>query len=516
MAPAAPVRIAIGQFMEESNTFVRQRADLEHFRATQLLYGDEIVQRLGGTRAEVGGFLDVLGPAGVEVVPTVAANAVSSGPVTRVTFDHVKNAFLERLAAAGSVDGVLLALHGAMVLEDAPDGEGELLAAIRKAIGPAIPLVATLDLHATITPRMVQEADALVGYDTYPHIDLYETGARAALLLLRAVRGEARPVTLFARSPMLVPAEGQGTDDQPMAGLMTEAKRLQGRPGVLAVSLFPVQPWLDIAETGFSVVAVADGSRRAAEIEPMVRQLAWQAWERRRAFTANLLTVDEAIHRALASEGGPFVLSESADSTGSGSPGDGAHVLERLLALGVRERCLVTVVDAPAVARAIAAGVGAEVVATVGGTLDPRYNRPVPVSGRVRILSDGRFISSDKKTAGVEFQMGRAAVIEVGSVAVLVTTRPAFTFDPALYRSVGLEPRDAKIVVVKSPLQFRDGYGDIARACWVVDTPGPSTARVERLDWRHRSRPLFPFEDDFEPEIRAVLGTGRGSGEDGR
>jgi microcystin degradation protein MlrC len=507
------VRIAIGQFMEESNTFVRQRADLEHFRATQLLYGDEVIARLRGTRAEVGGFLDVLEPAGVEVIPTVAANAVSSGPVTRATFNHVRDALLERLAAAGPVDGVLLALHGAMVLEDAPDGEGEFLAAIRKAIGPAVPLVATLDLHATITPRMVQEADALVGYDTYPHIDLYETGAKAAALLLRTVRGEIHPVTLFARAPMLVPAEGQGTDDEPMAGLMAEAKRLQARPGVLAVSLFPVQPWLDIPDTGFSVMAVADGPRRAAEIEPMLRQLAWQAWERRRRFAADLLTVDDAIRRALDAEGGPFILSESADSTGSGSPGDGAHILERLLALGVQARCLVTVVDAPAVAHAIAAGVGADVSTTVGGTLDPRYNRPVPIRGRVRILSDGRYVSSDKKTLGVEFQMGRAAVIEVGRIAVLATERPAFTFDPALYRSVGLEPRDAKIVAVKSPLQFRDGYGGFARACWVVDTPGPSTARVERLDWHQRARPLFPFEDDFEPEIRAVLGPGRGGTE---
>jgi microcystin degradation protein MlrC len=157
--------------------------------------------------------------------------------------------------------------------------------------------------------------------------------------------------------------------------------------------------------------------------------------------------------------------------------------------------------------------VGSEIATTVGGTLDPRYNRPVPIAGRVRILSDGRFVSSDKKSAGVEFHMGRAAVIEVGRIAVLATERPAFTFDPALYRSVGLEPRDAKIVVVKSPLQFRDGYGGFARACWVVDTPGPSTARVERLDWHHRSRPLFPFDDDFEPEIRAVVGSRRDGAE---
>jgi microcystin degradation protein MlrC len=499
------VRIAIGQFMEESNTFVRQRADLEHFRATQLLYGDEVVARLRGTRSEVGGFLDTLGPAGAEVVPAVAANAVSSGPVTRATFGHVRDALLDCLRGAGRLDGVLLALHGAMVLEDAPDGEGELLGAVRAVIGPAVPLVATLDLHATITPAMVEAADALIGYDTYPHVDLYETGVKAARLILRAAGGEVRPVTLFARAPMLVPAEGQGTSHEPMAGLMAEAKTLEARPGVLAVSLFPVQPWLDIPRTGFSVMAVADGVERARTIEPMVRQLAWRAWELRGRFRVELLPVDEAIRRALAAEGGPFVLSESADSTGSGSPGDSAHVLERLLALGVRDRCLVTVVDAPAVGRAIVAGVGAEVATTVGGTLDPRYNRPVPVRGRVRLLSDGRFTGSDRKSAGIEFGMGRAAVIEVGGIAILATERPAFTVDPAFYRSAGLEPRDAKIVVVKSPLQFRDGYGPLAKACWVVDTPGPSTARLERLLWERLTRPLYPFDDGFEPDIQAVV-----------
>jgi microcystin degradation protein MlrC len=502
------MRVAIGQLMEESNTFVRQRADLAHFRNNQLLCGDEIVTRLRGTRVEVGGFLDALGPAGVEVVPTVAANCVSSGPVPRATFDTLVGDLLGRLAAGGPVDGVLLALHGSMVLEDESDAEGELLAAVRRQVGPAVPVVATLDLHAHVTPRMVQAADALVGYDTYPHVDLYETGVKAAALLLRALRGEVRPVSLLAKAPMLVPAEGMGTGDEPMVGLMAEAKRLEQRSGMLSVSLFPVQPWLDVPGTGFSVVAVADGAARAAASEAAVRELAWRAWELRRRFEANLLPVDEAIRRALALDGGPVILSESADSTGSGSPGDSAALLERLLALGVRERCLTTVVDPEAVARAIAAGVGVEVTTPVGARLDPRWGRPVEISGRVRVLSDGRFTFSDRKARGTEGAMGRAAVIEVGRIAVLVSERPVFSFDPAFYRSVGLEPADAKIVGVKSPLQFRDGYGAFARAMWVVDTPGPSTASVARLDWQHRSRPLFPFEDDFEPAIRTVIGPG--------
>jgi microcystin degradation protein MlrC len=500
------MRIAIGQFMEETNTFVRQRADLEHFRANQLLAGEEVVTRLRGTRVEVGGFLAVLEPAGVEVVPTVAANCVSSGPVTREAFDAIAGELLGRLAVAGPLDGVLLALHGAMVLEDDPDGEGALLAAVRRQVGARVPIVATLDLHGTITARMVEAADALVGYDTYPHIDLYETGVKGARLLLETVRGAVHPVTLFARSPMVVPAEGMGTGDQPMAALLADAKRLEARPGILSVSLFPVQPWLDIPLTGFSVVVVADGPKRAEEIEPVVRDLAWRAWEARRAFRADLLPVDEAIRRALQADGGPFVLSESADSTGSGSPGDGAHVLERLLALDVRARCLVPVVDQAAVARAIEAGVGTEVSVSVGGRLDPRYNRPVAITGRVHILSDGRFVGSDQKSRGTEGRMGRAAVIEVGAISVLVTERPAFTVDPAFFRSVGLEPREAKIVVVKSPLQFRDGYGGFAKDLWVVDTPGPSTARLDRLVWQRVSRPLYPFDDDFEPEIRSVVG----------
>jgi microcystin degradation protein MlrC len=256
---------------------------------------------------------------------------------------------------------------------------------------------------------------------------------------------------------------------------------------------------------GFSVLAVVDGPRRAAEVAPMLRQLAWRAWESRGAFRADLLPVDEAIHRALALDAGPAVLSESADSTGSGSPGDSVAVLSRLLALGVTERCLATVVDPAAVARAIETGVGRDLTVSVGGALDPRYSTPVTLTGRVRTLSDGRFTFSDKKNRGSEGQMGRAAVIEVGRIAVLVTERPAFTVDPAFYRAVGLEPGDARIVVVKSPLQFRDGYGAVARALWVVDTPGPSTANLTRLTWTRRSRPLYPFEDAFEPSIECVV-----------
>ncbi len=278
---------------------------------------------------------------------------------------------------------------------------------------------------------------------------------------------------------------------------MDEAKQLEQAPGILSTSLFAVQPWLDVPDIGFSALAVVDGPERAPSASEALRRIVRTAWEARHRFDAELLDVDDAIRRALALDGGPIVLSESADGTGAGSPGDSAAVLARLLALGVQERCLVSVVDAPAVAAAIAAGVGTEITVPVGGTLDPRYSTPVEITGRVRVISDGRFVFSGSEFTGTEGRMGRAAVIQAGSISVLVMEQPAFTIDPAYYRSVGLEPRDAKIVVVKSALQFRDNYGPFAREMWVVDTSGPSTANLGRLTWEHIPRPLFPFDDDF-------------------
>ncbi len=185
-------------------------------------------------------------------------------------------------------------------------------------------------------------------------------------------------------------------------------------------------------------------------------------------------------------------------------------MLARLLALDVRARCLVSVVDPPAVEAAFAAGVGAGVAVSVGGAIDARYNQPVPLSGRVRVLSDGGFVYAGKEFTGEEASMGRAAVVETsGGIAVLLMEQPVFTTDPSYYRSVGLEPSHARIVVVKSALQFRDGYGDFAEELWVVDTAGPSPANLARLDWHHLTRPLYPFDDDFEPELRTTVGSHR-------
>ncbi|MBV9354602.1 MAG: M81 family metallopeptidase [Chloroflexi bacterium] len=504
------MRIAIGQFQEESNTFVLQRADLDFFARNTLLYGEDVVRVLRGSHAEMGAFLDVLAESEAEVVPLLAAHSVSSGPVPRATFERLLSDLLRRLAAAGRVDGLLLSLHGAMVLDDAPDADGEILAAARAQLGPDIPIVASLDLHGHITLLMVEAASGLVGYDTYPHVDLYEAGAKAARMVLAAARGELHPVTVLAKAPIVVPAEGMGTSDQPMADLMAWAKDLERQPGVLSTSLFAVQPWLDVPDLGFAVVVVTDGLERAHRAAAPAREIAASAWSRRHEFDAELLSVDDGIARGLAVQRGPVVLSESADGTGAGSPGDSAAVLERLLALDVQARCLVSVVDPPAVAEVFAAGVGADVALSVGGAIDPRYNRPVPLRGRVRLLSDGRFVYAGKEFTGEEASMGRAAVVETeGGIQVLLMEQPVFTTDPSYYRAVGLEPSQARIVVVKSALQFRDGYGDFAEELWVVDTAGPSPANLARLDWHHLTRPLYPFDDAFQPEISTTLGARR-------
>ncbi len=500
-------RVAIGEVKQESNSFSPFRTTVASFEDGYLLFADEVTARLRGTNSEVAGFLDA---SGMEFVPTVAAWSLSGGPLTRQTFDLLRGELLRRVRAAAPVDGVLLSLHGAMLVEDIDDPDGELLAELRDEIGSDIPLVATLDLHANVTRLMVESASALVPYRTYPHVDQRETGARAARLLMRMVQEGLRPVTALEKLPLLVPAENQQLTHGPMAELMRQATALETRPGIVSAALLPVQPWLDVPELGFSVLVTAAADAQLARRE--ARRLASSVWHRRRAFEVELVPVDEAISRALAQPGGPVVLADSADSTGSGSAGDSTAILEALLHTPLSGPALLTVVDPEAVSAAHEAGLGARVTIPVGGKIDHVYNRPVQVVARVQcLLVDGRFRLTGPAFTGLEVNMGRAAVLEAGWVKILLTERRVWTIDPALYRAAGLDPAAARIVVVKSPNAFRAAYESIASEIIVVDAPGASTSNYSRLPYRKIPRPMHPLdamEDRDWPPDTAPLSAG--------
>ena len=482
------MRIAFGALRQETNTFVPGRSTLQWFHDDHLLFGDEIYS-LRGTRHELAGFLSAMEGSGHTLIPLIAGQAVSGPPCDTETLAWICREFTERVQAAAP-DAIFLALHGALVCESDEDAEGALLERLRALVGPDLPIYVTLDMHAHVTARKVRHADAIVGYKTFPHVDLYETGVHAAHLLA----GERRPAVALSKRPMVLPAENHyTTGGGPMDPILAAAVELERSGQALAVSVFPTQPWLDVTDLGFNVVVVSNaGAETTQRMADAVADLAWE--QRQRFLDLPLLPPAEAVRRAMAAPQGPVVISESSDGTGAGSPGDSAALLKELLVLRLDKPTYLTITDTAAVARCISAGVGATVTVAVGHAKSPDLGVPVSVTGQVRLISDGHFTFEGENFRGVVGQMGRTAVLQLGSLSLVITERPAWTFDPAIYRSVGLEPRQAQLVVVKSALQFKDRYAPMAQAIYYADTPGYSTANLATLNWRHVRRPLFPLD----------------------
>lgn len=491
------VAIAIASLLQESNTFSPVYTRYADFSP---VFGQAAFDRHAGKLTEMGGFIDVLTRARKAIAPVGAGWAITANRLLRDDFHRLMEQYSRALAALPKPEAVLLAMHGAQTAEGEDDVEGHLLSRFRKIVGPDVPIVLTLDLHANVTAAMVRLATALCGYHTYPHVDMFETGQKAARLLLRILRGEVQPVMRWRKLPLIVNAENQQTAHGPAHTLFSRAQQLERAGRAEAVSIFPVQPWLDIREMGSAVVVVNNGDERTAD--RAAAQLAQKFWDIRRKFEPHLIPAEEAIAQALRTKGGPVVLAESSDSTGSGSPGDSTGVLKHLVRAPLTGPAAIFLVDPAAVRALRAAGVGATVSLKIGGAFDRKHSRPVKVKGRVRLISDGRWTARARGyNTGIETDMGGAAVLETGVnglVRVLIAERSAMTVDPELFRSHGIDPAHCHIVVVKSPNGFRAAYGPLARRILVVDTPGVSSARLADLPWKRIDRPIYPLDPDLE------------------
>jgi len=481
--------VAVASIVQESNDFSPLRT---HYEDLDFVFGKAVIVRHQNALTEMGGFLSVLSQARRKTIPLCAGWAVSGGRMLHRDFRRVREEFTHQLMELQKPEGLLLALHGAQTAGSEPDVAGALLAIARERLGQKIPIVATLDLHANVTRRMMNSATALIAYKTYPHIDLFETGRRAADLLLRILAGEMKPVMTYRKIPMIVPAENMQTTSGPFARLMRQAEKLEQRMHDHYISILGVQPWLDVPEMGCSVIAVGSGDTE--RLQRQVDGLAQTFWHSRSQFDVELTSVEEAIREARRGEG-PVVISEPSDSTGSGSPGDGTGVLKVLLDLCQDIPAAIFIVDPIVVRRAIAVGVGNTLKTSVGGRIDRKRTRPVFITARVRLVSDGCWTPQARGySTGIETCMGRAAVLEIGKIRLLVAERSTMTVDPELYRSHGIEPHRMRIIVVKSPNGFRAAYEAIAKQIFLVDTPGVSTPRLNTLPFRHVPRPIYPLD----------------------
>lgn len=485
------MRIGILGAHQECNTFSPIPTTLEDFH---LRLGPDLVEHWGNTRTELGGFIDVLKRPDVETVPLLVGWAITKGRIVEPEFARMKQILADSLRAALPLDGLLVALHGAMCAEGADDAEGALLEVIRGIVGPSLPLCLTLDLHANVTERICRLADAVIGYRTYPHQDLYETATTAGELLMRILAGEPRPRTVMVKVPMIVPGENMQTAYGPFAEVWSYAQSLQ-TPEIESYSIFGVQAWLDIEEMGGAVLAVThqdDGKAR-----DFCRRVAKRMWDLKKEFEVSFPPPEIAIKEALETTGQPVVLSESSDSPTAGSPGDSADMLRALLHGAPNVPAALWLRDDAAVERAEQAGVGARLQISLGGAYDKINRKPVTVEAEVLRFSDGNFVMEGSQYHGMKTSMGRAAVLQVGAVTVLVSKLPAINIDPQLFRSQGIEPRDKKIVVVKSATAFRAEYKPFAPKIIMVDTPGVSTPNIRSIPFKHVSRPVYPL-DEFE------------------
>jgi len=499
------MRYAVGTVSLECNSCSPERTTLDYFRRNgYLLYGEEIWDAHRGMRNELAGFLEVCRRRGIEAVPTLAAWAVPHGLVVPAAYAELKAELLGRLRAAEPLDGVYLSLHGSMIVEGLDDPEGDLLEAVREAIGDR-PLVATLDFHGNVTARIARAADILVGYNSFPHTNLFETGQKAAELAWRH-HGRTRDLRrVFVKIPLVAPMERMTiVGDEPMVRLIRELEAAEDGERILALSAFGVQCWLDIQEMGCSVLGVArvDVVEGAREV---VARTARAFWGLREVFTDfPFHSPEEAIRLGLASAAQPIVLNEPADNVGAGATGDSTYLLEALLRQRVVAPTYLPIVDPEAVRAAAAAGVGAEIELPVGGKLNQRFSRPVTVRGRVRTLFDGRYRYAGPMFHSVETSMGRTAVLEVGgSLFLQLTELPVWTIDPEHYRCAGLTPERAKFLVVKSQGSFKAAYEGLAKQVFYVDTPGISGSNLLRLPFQRIDREtLYPWNTTrpFEPE----------------
>ena len=486
-------RVGIAGFLHESNTFLSTRTRREHFEQASFTTGEGVLGRWSGSSHELGGIIEGLQQEGIETIPLVATYAVPSGTIETAAFEWIAGELLQRLDER--LDGLVIALHGATVAADFPDADGELLERVRHHLGSAAPVIATLDLHANISPRMARHADALVCYRSNPHLDQQARGQEAARLMVGTLRGEIRPVQAIETPPLLIPIASQHTTEPPARLLYEDIETVLGWPGILSASAAMGFYYADVAENGASFVAVADGdaalARRAAQ------WLADRAWQRRREFLIELPDAAQAVRLAAAASDGPIVLLDVGDNVGGGSPADSTILFREVLRQGVAN-ALVILYDPEAVQQCVQAGVRNSVRCRVGGKTDKSHGEPVEIEGTVRSISDGRFIETQVRHGGWGINdQGLTAVVETGAdhTVVLTSYRMApMSLEQIL--SLGIKPERKKILIVKGVIAPRAAYGPVAARMIAVDTPGATAADPAHFDYQHRRKPLFPLEPD--------------------
>ena len=485
-------RVLSAEIIHETNTFNIYPTTIQGFRDRYLLEGDRAIAERGDKDTELAGMLEVGRTYGWDVTHTISAAAGPGGVVTRDAFDTLTTPLIAALDHHW--DGIFLMLHGAMVTDFCEDGEGEILRRLRAVIGPDVPIAVTLDPHANVSKSMCENAQILVSYTTYPHVDIRATGQRAAELLHRTMSGDISPVTLRAHRPMLEEANGGRTDIGPMIQRHALARAYEARNGVYAISINGAFPNADIVEVGPTVLITCDG--KVAAHQSIAETLADDIWDHRHeALNTYLRCADAAaVAKSWSGDAGPLVIADYADNPGAGAYGDATNLLAALFEAGVKNACFGPLVDPVAAKLLTSQDPSCEVTLDIGGATAPQIGGgPIRVTGKVKWAGDGRVVGSGPMMTGLTRDFGKTVVLEVEGIDILIVSIAHQMLDLKQFETFGIDPAQKSVVALKSMQHFRAAFAPIAGRIIICDSGALCTLDYASLDYKNVPRSTFPL-----------------------
>ena len=482
------MNIGIAQIIQESNTFSPFKTEIKEFYNQYYYLGKDIYSGFKNTKLELNGMIDVLDDNSIKHIPLLATHGSVSGPLTRECFNTILNDLEKLISNAPKLNGLLLALHGSLSIEDEADGESEILEFLQNIVPSNIPIGVSLDLHGHITERMIKHNVFYVGYKTYPHIDLYETGKKTANLLLSTLKKEIIPKMTMSKIPLIISPVIGRTDEGPIKTIYDTFINIENDNDILDTSCYMVQPWLDYSDLGFSVLVCSNNNQNKAKtISDLICE---QVWKIRNKLIPDLISLDDSIQLGLSSNG-TTVISDCGDAPSGGSAGDNPTVLRKLLDLGLDKsdkKIYLSLVD-PRAAKAASNSVGTVIELQLGHYFSKNDGTPLRIKARIKTITDGTF-KINHGLEGVEMKFGLTALIIIGSISVAVRSYGGLEWDVGQYHSVGLDLKDASIIFVKSPSHFRVAYENYADQIIIADTPGATRCNIQKVEYKNMKIPL--------------------------
>lgn len=500
------MKIVSGGIQHETNTFARVPTTLADFQrdsdcGDDFQGGDLLRKMYLGTGTIHGGYLDEAAKRGIEIFPVMNVRAQPAGLVEQRAFEHMLHLLVDRIAAAGRCDAVALDLHGAMVTDNEEDADGTIIDTVRDLVGPEMPIVVTLDLHANITSEMAEKADCLIGYDTYPHVDMNERGREAIALLQQIVSGQVRPCQAFRQLPLMTMPPMQCTLREPMDGLIRELHQLEREERIVTATIAMGFPFADICDAGVTALVTTNGNQEQAERR--VEELADRVWSLRDELQPRLTTIEDAMRFTRKEANGLVIFADGSDNPGGGAPCDGTVALRAMVEAEFQGGVVGVLYDPETVARAEEIGEGSEGDFEIGGKTDSMHGETLRTRARVQKLGTGDLTFRGPMRRGCQGKLGAMAVLVVGGVEIVLASRRMQLLDNEMLRIVDVEPSQKRLLVVKSAVHFRADIGPLASTIFDADTPGIHRPDFGAFNYKHVRHPIYPLDTEVEWSARS-------------